>query len=507
MAVFFTIPSPSSNLVSDNILTNIELPAYLTDLVFQDFQVPKRTPPYTGEPDSFGERSCVHNHFSDLSLELLPPGSGFEMVTTEFPPYTSKRVDRYCVLTLNGVARRYQADFIVCMGVSGSYDGGPSHKADAEWHWSGNELYVTRWFLKGRAINVYEKHGSSRCCMTRTVYSDDYSTYRYASVNISSQVEEDLRPQASALLDASPLVGPYRTSHVGMLGGTMVSTAEAEAYVSRLSVMAAMRVSYTVREPNPDWKGVLSQSAAEQTKLLDTNLLTQVPEMLHLRRSLGSLVEQLTDPRTYRNARRLADLHLSMTYGPGLTINETFQQAERLRRHAVTFNDASRARSRLSYTADLDFLGKTASVFIQYTCKCWYGSSLRHTFDPITEIYRAGLIPTLEDVWDLIPYSFVVDWIVGVNKFLSQLDAQYLIARLPVFSVVFGRRLMMKGDVSFLDSAAVDDGIRGTFTYVEYSREVGTKLVPPTPSLQSTVSSFDNWSEASALFIQRVAKY
>lgn len=45
---------------------------------------------------------------------------------------------------------------------------------------------------------------------------------------------------------------------------------------------------------------------------------------------------------------------------------------------------------------------------------------------------RKGLAPTMENAWNLVPWSFAIDWFVDIGSFLGRLDTATRLARMPI---------------------------------------------------------------------------
>lgn len=85
------------------------------------------------------------------------------------------------------------------------------------------------------------------------------------------------------------------------------------------------------------------------------------------------------------------------------------------------------------------------------------------------------LWPTLGNSWDLIPFSFVVDWFVDVESILERIDRQNLMLMHTVLSVIqTEKRIYMFDDIG-IDGLWVDN-----FRAVAYSRQISRSL-PTSP--------------------------
>lgn len=82
-----------------------------------------------------------------------------------------------------------------------------------------------------------------------------------------------------------------------------------------------------------------------------------------------------------------------------------------------------------------------------YDVKSWCSCNVKvrpQMFNPLANLYTKldylGLSPCLSNLWDLIPFSFVVDWFANVGDALRQLDVQFLANLYDVGSCTIGRK-------------------------------------------------------------------
>jgi hypothetical protein len=78
--------------------------------------------------------------------------------------------------------------------------------------------------------------------------------------------------------------------------------------------------------------------------------------------------------------------------------------------------------------------GVTRHTFdgVDVTCRCRLDATQRElsTLDQIwTSLYRYGLSPSFYVVWDMIPYSFIVDWFIPVGDILNGYDKTHMYDR------------------------------------------------------------------------------
>jgi hypothetical protein len=110
-----------------------------------------------------------------------------------------------------------------------------------------------------------------------------------------------------------------------------------------------------------------------------------------------------------------------------------------------------------------------------------------------------GFALTLENVWDLIPYSFVVDWFINVGGFLERVDSRMRLLFQNIRYATMSRKETMV--TSFTPSKEFP--YSGTLSTVHYQRWTDDHCPVPPLFSQNTPTVSDHWLEASALIIQR----
>jgi hypothetical protein len=123
------------------------------------------------------------------------------------------------------------------------------------------------------------------------------------------------------------------------------------------------------------------------------------------------------------------------------------------------------------------------------------------TDDKITELAenmdKLGILPDLQNIWDLIPFSFVIDWLVKVSEFLGYFDFYQKALRMRIRYVTMSRKYVTSveyGDDKF--------PFTGLAKVVSYHRWVTDQCPLPPLTLQSS-SPQGHFLEASALILQR----
>lgn len=121
----------------------------------------------------------------------------------------------------------------------------------------------------------------------------------------------------------------------------------------------------------------------------------------------------------------------------------------------------------------------------------------------LNSLDNAGFLLTFENIYDLIPYSFVIDWFVNVGDFLERVDTRLQLLRLPIRYTTSSSKSIRSANTDILDHST----LTGMLSQVQYSRRTSNQCpVPPLPSIGLDISAQEHVLEGSALIIQRWKK-
>lgn len=160
--------------------------------------------------------------------------------------------------------------------------------------------------------------------------------------------------------------------------------------------------------------------------------LKDFPRLLRTLARLKTLIGKF-DPAVF-GSRTAADLHLTIQFGIKPFVADIEQMVDLLSSFQKAIRDFKRRGEtpdnyHYSEVIDLDTsdtyssTGRTIHTYkgvYHATMKCTYS----YTIPPFLEGWRRvwGLRLTPENIWNAIPFSFLVDWVWKVNKFLAQFD-------------------------------------------------------------------------------------
>jgi len=236
--------------------------------------------------------------------------------------------------------------------------------------------------------------------------------------------------------------------------------------------------------------GELAQEAVEKLNAISTNMIAFLKDLRHPRDLIPRL-KNLSKLKTH------AGNYLSATYGVLPTVSD-LQEIMGAFQRVAPYIDRNGFKTYTSVHQDSKEDG-TMSYSLEQRIKIAIEDEDTDFGRLSNEIREHGFALTLENVWDLIPYSFILDWFVNVGDFLERIDTRLRMLQLKIRYATMSRkeRTLMKVEPTKLLP------IVGTLEQVRYSRWTSDQC--PVPPLffrnQNTVSK--HYLEASALLLQR----
>lgn len=198
-----------------------------------------------------------------------------------------------------------------------------------------------------------------------------------------------------------------------------------------------------------DQKVNLSVSIIEMGKTTDmvANFARSSFEFLRsLRRgNLKGTLRALSDPRS-RADRRVASKWLEFQYGWIPTMYEVHGLSELIYQRIMSEYITGKVRTfdRHTYTDT-----ETAySLLRRGQVDVWCKNHYRYKVDSagLRTLSQSGITNPASVVWELIPYSFVIDWFVDIGDYLSSLDA---LTGVKDLMVIRSQRLVDTSDMEF----------------------------------------------------------
>lgn len=208
--------------------------------------------------------------------------------------------------------------------------------------------------------------------------------------------------------------------------------------------------------------------------------------------------------RKYDNGARLDRLWLELNFGWGPLLDDISQMCAVLGQSVPTDRIRSSATGPLGRNTSQGGPGWSYNQQAFGVMKLRYTSSVASVNPNLLLAKQLGLTNPAQVAWDVVPFSFVVDWFLPVNKFLSGFDASLGIDLGPV---VISKSCQCEGSFSLSDSISIPPryGAGSSRAYL-FRRTVGS--MPPMPSfrdrLQMPTGSLWQAATSVALATQQI---
>ena len=433
--------------------------------------------------DNRGDRDCVHYQISGSLIShgdkftrtvINPTGSGYVG-----PPLRIEEFHFPC----SGFDNSFTAAGVITFGPQPWFKSFPDH--------SYPKLSFRKAWMKGvvqgslfRIESHYEMKSSTQS--TWTVYNDVSPWYEYDST------KKKFRPVGDSSWRS--FLSLSSTGPVAKFGYNRLTSNDWGRILGRLSMVHRST-------PDRDVFGDLCRRCANDAQLLDLNGIEYLSDIREISTELKSLLSLLRGKATLKSA---AKLFLTYKYGLRLTVQDTISIFQAVPRHLKpTTHNFRWCRASESVTSTTTATNAWSCSTL-YHYKVYYNPYDSGIVNLVDQLWSVGLFPSLENSWDLIPLSFVVDWFTQASDRLSAYDASTYWSCNHVLGGLGSKKVVyegVQGDVIFpsLRNSA------GVATVTEYARFGADTIVTPT-FFTDAPREFKNYAEATALLISRSKK-
>nr|QQM16294.1 putative maturation protein [Ensystermes virus] len=203
---------------------------------------------------------------------------------------------------------------------------------------------------------------------------------------------------------------------VSVTGGSESSpfpTKNTRSSLSRLGIVAPLRMDIFSGLVSDVYDAFVPFSGNGLAYIKD---LKELPDMV---KKLGNILAAIPGISTgAKLASTSAKAYLAWHYGIRLMIQDTKEILRALRRSGLSAYHTQRAEVTLD----------EGWYRISVACND-YDYQLNSLID---QLRRFDLLPTLENLWDLVPFSFVIDWFTGISSSLKAIDSLGYYSKLPI---------------------------------------------------------------------------
>ena len=311
-------------------------------------------------------------------------------------------------------------------------------------------------------------------------YKEDFSGYDMKASYARAETLEALRPVVASLLSADPFgsAGEPR-SQWGGYSYPCVSydIREHETFIPDPFIWAEPpREFFPVVSDIESRYGSLAKTAVSSMNALNFNGIAFTKEAIHWK----SLLPPLKDLRNLdRSLKSWSNVYLWFRYGLSLSYKDVKLLIESMPKIFASIREFSHKPTRLRAKSSdkIKYKGRLWNVSLSYRILCdtvpKYAQTLGRLVD---QAYSLDVVPTLANLWDLIPYSFVLDWVIPVQDWLENIDHYGRLQSFTIHCVTASAHFQADAKHPYIPGYVTT----GSLVETHYRREVGTTLYAPT---------------------------
>lgn len=247
-------------------------------------------------------------------------------------------------------------------------------------------------------------------------------------------------------------------------------------------------------DPDRDYyMGNASQSCANGFDAVDCNMIANILELPEVGSTLPNILQDIQSP----SAKSAADAWLNYRYGDRLTYGDLKQIVSRYRNVIDSLSpDMQRISRGRSVHSWVD--GKSYSHEVIYNCMIVVSAARNNLSGYLERLDQLGFLLDAQNAWDLVPYSFAVDWFLNVSDCAAIIDSWFKLNRLEIKTCIESQ----KGTLVIPSSVLLGFGV-GSVRIVRYERYQTSSPAMPVMDLDHLVStpSWKNFLDGTSLVI------
>jgi hypothetical protein len=260
----------------------------------------------------------------------------------------------------------------------------------------------------------------------------------------------------------------------------------------------------------------LGQTACDSFRPVEANTLSTILELKGLKSEIGDWMDALTTvgksiKRPAKFVRALGNLRLSTKWGIPLTVGDARAIADQLTDdivYGVSRNDwqSSRARTTIKARTKRGLFPQTTEVKIDVCLKAYVSKYDSRIKKAASTLFDYNVI-SLSNAWDMIPYSFVVDWFTNVGERIELIDStMYKETFLDVRGSVLSHRWEVRVPTEVWQTLLGIPISNSDVTFCFYQREILDHI--PWPHLEdkelSSNLGVNQYLDGGILILQRI---
>lgn len=252
--------------------------------------------------------------------------------------------------------------------------------------------------------------------------------------------------------------------------------------------------------------GELSLEGAESVRTANINTVLYLKDFAEIGSLAKSLTEFASAELKVRPVLKAASAaYLALHYGVRLTRQDTDELAAGIDRIDFDHSYQTVGASHSEVVSLPGWPDIPVQVDYRLTARIrnWTDEQL-FFLDKVKKLRRAmyelDVVPSIANIWDAIPFSFLVDWIVPIGDQAERLESSHYMQTLQLQKAFYSRRYTWSWDLS--ETSRNGNLYRGRVRYGYYRRRVATSFTEPLFRAERPQGSFTHAVEGSALFVQ-----
>lgn len=280
--------------------------------------------------------------------------------------------------------------------------------------------------------------------------------------------------------------GGYGTRY-SFLGAPSASVLAAKARIANVVTLDHYPLIHRIKKEH---FGNLAMKASKKFNSNTGNMIEFLKDLRHAKQLIPKL-------KNLRSLKGLSGEYLAFKFGVLPTISDIKTIVNAVKARGPYFDKNGFETYSAGHTEE--YREGDVTVTSKQQLKLAILNEDRGLVEIVHRLDNMGLFPTFENVWDLIPYSFVVDWLVDVGGFLERVDTRLRLQNHDIRYVTMSHKTVTKSELT----PSFASPYVGTVELVRYHRWVSDQCPVPPLSVETTFQDFNHWLEASALIIQR----
>lgn len=320
--------------------------------------------------------------------------------------------------------------------------------------------------------------------LSRTGYGSSTPSFDTTKIALFEQIQNQIDAQKKWLPDSTVTkdVTAFTTDPNHVMTPKQILEGSVSSMITQL-----LNSNFPIPEQH---YGDLAVRAANQKRAIDSNMIAFLKDLKHIRDCIPKL-------SNLKSLKGMSSNYLAVNYGILPTVSDLKEIVGAFDRVRTYYDKNGFSTYSASHEQEM-YEGNTFLRLEQHIKVAVDNedSAFKKLCDDLDNI---GMFPTFENIWDLVKYSFVVDWFVDIGGFLERVDWNLRLLRYNIPYVTMSRKKVINGEFSpYPETPAA-----GRITWRYYHRWVSAKCPLPPLALSLTPTVSNHWLEAGALIIQR----